>query len=156
MEEESIIRDSCVVGEIGSGCFREGCEGFLKNRNEVAPLLRDHGLPSKLSDYTSVIINIGILIPITMDISKNNASEHSRRMGRIWRDVEEQVCWFLIRFRNIPFLISKAKSRKSAFKARSIALQWRFLKGRVSLRFSHSADVPIQMPKISSTNRLKY
>jgi hypothetical protein len=35
MEEESIIRDSCVFGEIGSGCFHEGCEGFLKNMVEV-------------------------------------------------------------------------------------------------------------------------
>jgi hypothetical protein len=35
LEEESIIRDSCVFGEIGSGCFRKGCEGFLKNRDEV-------------------------------------------------------------------------------------------------------------------------
>jgi hypothetical protein len=44
MEEESIIRDSCVVGEIGSGwCFGEGCEGFLKNRG--GPFLHDHGLP---------------------------------------------------------------------------------------------------------------
>jgi hypothetical protein len=51
---------------------------------------------SKLSDYTLVIINIGILIPIMMDISKNNAFQHSRGMGRTRRDVEKWICWFLI------------------------------------------------------------
>jgi hypothetical protein len=72
MEEESIIRDSCVVGEIGSGwCFGKGCEGFLKNRDEVHfCVTTGFQSRSKLLDYTSVIINIGILIPITMDISK--------------------------------------------------------------------------------------
>jgi hypothetical protein len=45
-----------------------------------------------LLDYMLVIINIGILIPIMMDISKNNAFQHSRRMGRSWRDVEKQIC----------------------------------------------------------------
>ena len=106
MEEESVIRDSCVVGEIGSGCFGEGCEGFHKNRNEVHfRVTTGFQSRSKLLYYTSVIINIGILIPIMMDISKNNAFEHSRRMGRIWRDVEEQVCWFLIHFcNNMPIL----------------------------------------------------
>jgi hypothetical protein len=71
---------------------------------------------SKLSDYISVIINIGILIPITMDISKNDAFEHSRRMGRSWRDVEEQVCWFLIRFcNNMPILDLKSQIEKISF-----------------------------------------
>jgi hypothetical protein len=55
-----------------------------------------------------------------------------------------------------PFLSSKVKSRKSAFKARLVAFQERFLKGRVSLKCSHLADVLIQMPKILSTNHLKY
>jgi hypothetical protein len=79
MEEESIIRDSCVVGEIGSRCFCKGCKGFLKNRNEVHfHVTMSFQSCSKLLDYTSVIINIGILIPIMMDISKNNAFKHSR------------------------------------------------------------------------------
>jgi hypothetical protein len=117
MEEESFIRDSCVFGEIESGCFREGCEGFLKNRDEVRFCVTT-GFQSrrKLSDYILVIINIGILIPITMDISKNDAFEHSRRMGRSWRDVEEQVCWFLIRFcNNMPILDLKSQIEKISF-----------------------------------------
>jgi hypothetical protein len=117
MEEESIIRDSCVVGEIGSGCFCKGCEGFLKNRDEVRfCMTTGFQSRSKLLDYTSVIINIGILIPIMMDISKNNAFEHSRRMGRSWRDVEEQVCWFLLCFRdNMPILNFQSQVKKTSF-----------------------------------------
>jgi hypothetical protein len=117
MEEESFIRDSCVFGEIESGCFREGCEGFLKNRDEVRfCVTTGFQSRSKLSDYILVIINIGILIPITMDISKNDAFEHSRRMGRSWRDVEEQVCWFLIRFcNNMPILDLKSQIEKISF-----------------------------------------
>jgi hypothetical protein len=106
MEEESIIGDSCVVGEIRSRCFCKGCKGFFKNRNQVRfCMTMSFQSQSKLLDYTSVIINIGILIPKAMDISKNNAFEHSRGMGRSWRDVEAQVCWFLICLgNNVPIL----------------------------------------------------
>jgi hypothetical protein len=73
-------------------------------------------------DYTSVIINIGILIPIMMDISKNNAFKHSRgRNGQKLKGCRETD--LLVSHANIlvmmcTFLSSKVKSRKSAFKAR--------------------------------------
>jgi hypothetical protein len=87
---------------------------------------------SNLSDYTSVIINIGILIPIMMEISRNNTFKHSRGMGRSWRDAEKQLCWFLILHlgdNNVPILNFQIQVKKTSFKARLVASQQRFLKG---------------------------
>jgi hypothetical protein len=73
-------------------------------------------------DYTSVIINIGILIPIMMEISKNNAFKHSRgRNGQKLngcRETDLLVSHAYILVMTFTFLSSKVKSRKSAFKAR--------------------------------------